>query len=173
MPLRNPAELPRNMPSGQRLLGLDVGKKTIGLALSDITLTIASPLETIKRTRFGDDAERLGRLIEEFAVGALVIGLPINMDGSEGRRCQSVRAFAANLMARIDIDICFWDERLSTRAAERMLIDADLSRQRRGELVDKTAAAYILQGALDFMAKGAAGSEPSPRPAAGSDRDKT
>ncbi len=157
MPLRNPAELPANLPSGQRLLGLDLGRKTIGLALSDIPLTIASPLETIKRTRFGDDAERLGRLIEEFAVGALVIGLPINMDGSEGRRCQSVRAFAANLMARIDIDICFWDERLSTRAAERMFIDADLTRRRRGELIDKAAAAYILLWALDFMAKGAAG----------------
>ncbi len=157
MPLRNPAELPENLPSGQRLLGLDVGSKTIGLALSDITLTIASPLETIKRTRFGDDADRLVRLIDEFAVGALVIGLPINMDGSEGRRCQSVRAFTDNLMARIDIDSCFWDERLSTLAVERMLIEADLSRQRRGQLIDKAAAAYILQGALDFMAKGAAG----------------
>ncbi|MCH8096587.1 MAG: Holliday junction resolvase RuvX [Proteobacteria bacterium] len=159
MPLRNPAELPANLPSGQRLLGLDVGSKTIGLALSDVTLTIASPLETLKRTRFGDDAERLVRLIEEFAVGALVIGLPINMDGSEGRRCQSVRAFTDNLMARIDIDICFWDERLSTLAAERMLIEADLSRRRRGQLIDKAAAAYILQGALDFIAKGAAGSD--------------
>ncbi len=173
MPLRNPAELPRIMPSGQRLLGLDVGKKTIGLALSDITLTIASPLETIRRTRFGDDAERLDRLIEEFAVGALVIGLPINMDGSEGRRCQSVRAFAANLMERIDIDVCFWDERLSTRAAEKVLIDADISRKRRSELIDKAAAAYILQGALDFMAKGPSPSEPSPPPASGSDRGET
>jgi putative Holliday junction resolvase len=149
MPLRNPAELPENLPSGQRLLGLDVGRKTIGLALSDVTLTIASPLETIRRKRFGDDAERLGRLIGEYGVGALVIGLPINMDGSEGRRCQSVRA----------IDVCFWDERLSTRAAERMLIDADVSRRRRGELVDKAAAAYILQGALDFIAHSAAGSD--------------
>jgi putative Holliday junction resolvase len=157
MALRNPAELPENLPSGQRLLGLDVGKKTIGLALSDVTLTIASPLETIKRTRFGADADRLVRLIDEFGVGALVIGLPINMDGSEGRRCQSVRAFAANLMARIDIDACFWDERLSTLAAERMLIEADLSRQRRGQLIDKAAAAYILQGALDFMATSAPG----------------
>ena len=163
MALRNPAELPENLPSGQRLLGLDVGKKTIGLALSDVTMTIASPLETIKRTRFTDDADRLVRLIGEFGVGALVIGLPINMDGSEGRRCQSVRAFAANLMARIDIDACFWDERLSTLAAERMLIEADLSRRRRGELIDKAAAAYILQGALDFMAKAAA---------AGSDDDE-
>ena len=173
MPLRNPAELPGNLPSGQRLLGLDVGRKTIGLALSDVTLTIASPLETIRRKRFGDDAERLGRLIGEYGVGALVIGLPINMDGSEGRRCQSVRAFAANLMARIDIDTCFWDERLSTRAAERMLIDADVSRQRRGELIDKAAAAYILQGALDFIAKAPSPPEPSPRPASGSDGDKT
>ena len=172
MPLRNPAELPENLPSGQRLLGLDVGRKTIGLALSDITLTIASPLDTIKRTRFSDDADRLIRLIDEFAVGALVIGLPINMDGGEGRRCQSVRAFATNLMARIDIDVCFWDERLSTLAAERMLIEADLARKRRGELIDKTAAAYILQGALDFMAKGAAAAGSSPHPDAGSDGDK-
>ena len=164
MPLRNPAELPENLPSGQRLLGLDVGKKTIGLALSDITLTIASPLETIKRTRFGDDAERLGRLIEEFAVGALVIGLPINMDGSEGPRCQSTRQFAANLagVAGFALPVAFWDERLSTAAVTRILLEAEVSRKRRRQVVDKMAAAYILQGALDHLGQREAGATDRP-----------
>ena len=147
-------EITTGLAAGQRLLGLDVGTKTVGLALSDGTLTVATPLETIRRgKKFAPDAERLAGIIGEHAVGGLVIGLPVNMDGSEGPRCQSTRQFAKNLLGRIDISIAFWDERLSTAAVERMLIEeADLSRKRRGEVIDKLAAAYILQGALDAIA---------------------
>ncbi len=146
-------DMKSGLAAGQRLLGLDVGAKTVGLALSDATLTVASPLETIRRGRkFAPDAERLAGIIGEHTVGGLVIGLPVNMDGSEGPRCQSTRQFAKNLLGRIDIAIAFWDERLSTAAVERMLIEeADLSRKRRGEVIDKLAAAYILQGALDAV----------------------
>ncbi len=154
MTVRNPAELPGILRPGQRLLGLDMGTKTIGVALSDVSRTIASPLEVLRRGRLADDAERIRRHIAEFDVGALVIGLPVNMDGTEGPRCQSVRRFAADLLDKIDIDICFWDERLSTAAATRTLLEADVSRRRRAKLVDKMAAAYILQGALDHMARG-------------------
>ena len=137
---------------GHRLLGLDIGSKTIGLALSDVTLTVASPAETIKRGKFAKDAERLSVLIAEENVGGLVLGLPVQMDGTEGRRCQSVRQFADNLLEHTDLPIAFWDERLSTKAVERVLIDeADMTRKRRAELIDKMAAAYILQGALDAM----------------------
>lgn len=152
MPVRNPAELREILRPGQRLLGLDVGTKTVGLAVSDVSRTVASPLEVIRRGRFERDAGRIARRIAELDVGALIVGLPVNMDGSEGRRCASVRRFAANLLQKIDIDICFWDERLSTAAATRTLIEADVSRRRRARLVDKMAAAYILQGALDRMA---------------------
>ncbi len=137
---------------GQRLLGLDIGSKTIGLALSDVTLMVASPAETIKRGKFAADAGRLSVLIAEENVGGLVLGLPVQMDGAEGPRCQSVRQCADNLLEHIDLPIAFWDERLSTAAVERVLIDeADMTRKRRAEVVDKMAAAYILQGALDSM----------------------
>ena len=150
--LESIAQLKAGLVPGNRLLGLDVGAKTIGLALSDGGLLIASPLETIKRTRFNTDAARLGAIAAEHGVGGLVIGLPLQMDGTEGRRCQSVRQFAANAVEALDIDAAFWDERLSTAAVERMLTrEADLSRRRRAELVDKAAAAYILQGALDAL----------------------
>jgi len=140
----------------QRLMGLDVGKKTVGLALSDTSLTVASPLETIRRTKFAKDAERLKELADMHGVGGLVIGLPVNMDGSEGPRCQGVRQFARNLDSRLPLPMAFWDERLSTAAVERMLIgEADASRKRRGELVDKLAAAYILQGMLDAVRRDA------------------
>ncbi len=152
MAIRNPAELAEFMGKNQPILGLDVGDKTVGLALSDLTRTIASPLETLKRGKFKDTALRLKAIIDLHGIGALVVGLPINMDGSEGPRAQSVRQFAANVMAEIDIDICFWDERLSTVAVEGAMLEADLSRARRKQLVDKLAAAYILQGALDRMA---------------------
>ena len=153
MPIRNPADIKRDLPRGQRLLGLDVGEKTIGLAVSDPSLTIASPEQTIRRgKRFRDDAALLTEVIERRGIGALVIGLPINMDGSEGPRCQSMRQFAQNVLSHMDIDIAFWDERLSTAAVTRTMLDADLSRRRRAELVDKLAAAYILQGFLDAMA---------------------
>ncbi len=137
---------------GARLLGLDLGSKTIGLALSDGALIVASPHATIRRAKFTADAERLRALVDAHEIGGLVIGLPINMDGSEGPRCQSSRQFAANLLARFDIPIAFWDERLSTAAVTRTLLEADVSRKRRGEVVDKMAAAYILQGALDRLA---------------------
>ncbi|MGA7329082.1 MAG: Holliday junction resolvase RuvX [Rhodomicrobium sp.] len=141
----------KRLQRDQRLLGLDVGSKTIGLALSDVLRQIATPLETIRRTKFKADAERLLELAAKHGVGGLVIGLPINLDGSEGPRAQATRAFARNLAGLTDLPISFWDERLSTAAAERMLIEADASRKRRAELVDKIAAAYILQGALDRL----------------------
>ncbi len=137
---------------GQRLLGLDIGSKTIGLALSDVTLMLASPAETIKRGKFIEDMEKLNRLIATEDVGGLVLGLPVQMDGNEGPRAQSVRQFAENLLERMDLPLAFWDERLSTAAVERVLIDeADMTRKRRADVVDKMAAAYILQGALDAI----------------------
>ncbi len=137
---------------GQRLLGLDIGSKTIGLALSDVLLMLATPAKTIKRTKFTPDAEQLVALIAEQNVGGLVLGLPVQMDGEEGPACQSVRQFAENLLGLIDIPIAFWDERLSTNAVERVLInEVDMTRKRRAEVIDKMAAAYILQGALDGM----------------------
>ncbi|MEL0106459.1 MAG: Holliday junction resolvase RuvX [Rhodospirillaceae bacterium] len=135
-----------------RVLGLDVGSKTIGLALSDVTLMIASPLETIQRGKFSNDLGILKNIIEEHDVGALILGLPVSMDGTEGPRCQSTRQFAANVGNAIDISIGYWDERLSTVAVERILVeDVDMTRKRRSEVIDKAAAAYILQGALDYL----------------------
>ena len=154
MPVLSLSDLKDALPRGARLMGLDLGSKTIGVALSDAGFTIASPLQTLKRKRFTADAAALKALIDEHGVGGLVLGLPVNMDGTEGRRCQSTRQFAANLMEKFDIPIAFQDERLSTAAVERMLIDeADMTRKRRGEVVDKLAAAWILQGALDIMAR--------------------
>jgi len=151
MSLMTPPEIRSLKTSKNRLLGLDVGTKTIGLALSDISWKVATARETIARKKFSKDAERLFRLIDENHVGACVIGLPINMDGSEGPRCQSIRQFAQNLLNIRDVSIILWDERMSTMAVTRMMIEADLSRKRRDELVDKLAASYILQGALDFL----------------------
>lgn len=150
MPIVSLQDLKSGLASGQRLLGLDLGSKTIGLALSDVSLTIATPKETISRGKFSRDAEALKTIINEHEVGGLVIGLPVSMDGSEGPRCQSTRQFAVNLLERFEIAIAFWDERLSTSAVERVLIDeADMTRKRRAQVVDKAAAAWILQGALD------------------------
>lgn len=151
---RNPRELKDSLRTGARWLGIDVGSKTLGLALSDVTLTIATPLEVLRRGKFTKDAATLTAIIEREQVGGLVIGLPLNMEGSEGPRCQSVRQFAANLDERIDIPMTFWDERLSTVAVTRTLLEADASRKRRSEVVDKMAAAYILQGALDSLDSG-------------------
>lgn len=134
------------------MLGLDLGSKTIGLALSDRTLIIATPMETIRRKKFSPDAAKLIAICEAQGVGGLVIGLPINMDGSEGPRAQSTRQFAANLAEKTPLPMAFWDERLSTAAVTRTLLEADASRARRAEVVDKMAAAYILQGALDALA---------------------
>ena len=148
------AELRQRLPAGARLLGLDLGTKTIGLAISDRDLTVGSPLETLRRAKFAQDAAALAKICAERRVGGLVLGLPVNMDGSEGARCQSVRQFARNLaeVAGLDLPVAFWDERLSTAAVERLLVEeADMSRRRRAQVVDKMAAAYILQGALDSL----------------------
>ncbi len=133
------------------LLGLDVGTKTIGMALSDVTRSIATPFETIRRGKFAADAQAILRTVERERVGALVVGLPVNMDGTEGPRAQSARAFARNLAPLVAVPIVFWDERLSTSGSERALLEADLSRARRARLIDKMAAAWILQGALDRL----------------------
>lgn len=148
-----PDELKTRLKKGERLLGLDLGSKTIGLALSDVMLTVATPMETIKRKKFSRDIERIFTIFDEQNVGALILGLPKNMDGSEGPRCQSTRQFAKNIMEIREIDICYWDERLSTMAVKRTLIEADASRKRQGELVDKMAASYILQGLLDKLSR--------------------
>jgi putative pre-16S rRNA nuclease len=140
------------LPPRAPVLGLDLGTKTIGVAISDLTRQIASPLETIARRKFADDAQRLIHLAKREKAGLIVLGLPLNMNGSEGPRAQSTRAFARNLARHIDIPIVFWDERLSTAAVERMLIAADQSRAKRGAVIDKLAAAYILQSALDSLA---------------------
>jgi len=144
-------DLPSRLQPEARLLGLDLGTKTIGLALSDVTRSIATPYETIRRTKFTADAKALAAIVDKEGVGGLVIGLPINLDGSEGPRAQSTRAFARNLAGHVDVPMAFWDERLSTAAVERHLIEADASRKRRAEVIDRMAAAYILQGALDRL----------------------
>jgi putative Holliday junction resolvase len=143
--------LASRLQPGARLLGLDVGTKTVGLALSDVTRTIATPYETLRRAKFTADAKIIAAIVEKEGVGGLVIGMPFNLDGSEGPRAQSTRAFARNLAVHVAVPMAFWDERLSTAAVQRHLIDADASRKRRAEVVDRMAAAYILQGALDRM----------------------
>ncbi|QCK87056.1 Holliday junction resolvase RuvX [Phreatobacter aquaticus] len=148
------ADLRALVTNGRRLLGLDLGTKTIGLALSDVNWQIATPLETIKRVKFTPDVEALLAIAAKFDVGALVIGLPKNMDGTEGPRAQSTRSFVRNLVPKTPLPIVFWDERMSTAAVTRTLLAADASRARRAELVDKMAAAYILQGALDRLGYG-------------------
>ena len=152
MILANPADLREVAPPGRRLMGLDIGTKTIGLALSDTRRVIATPLETIRRRRFREDAARLIALIDAREVGGLVIGLPLTLAGADGPRTQSVRQFARNLVTLRDLPVVLWDERLSTAAVTREMIAADLTRKRRGEIVDRVAAAYILQGCLDYLA---------------------
>ena len=148
------AALADRLSDGERLLGLDVGEKTVGLAVSDRDLKVASPLQTLRRGKLADDVAAIGNICGNRSVGGLVVGLPVNMNGSEGPRCQSVRQFVANLAERgLDLPVALWDERLSTAAVERVLIaEADMSRKRRSQVVDKMAAAYILQGALDALA---------------------
>jgi putative holliday junction resolvase len=136
---------------GARLIGIDVGTKTLGLALSDVNRSVASGLETIRRTKFKADAARLLAIAAEHKVGGLVIGWPLNLDGTIGPRAQATRAFQRNLAALTDLPMLFWDERLSTQAAERTLIESDASRRRRAEVIDKMAATIILQTALDRM----------------------
>src|ERR1700761_1414905 len=149
-------ELPAALPAYTPVVGLDLGEKTIGVAVSDVTRTIASPLALIHKRKFTLEAEELFALMKTRGAAGVVIGLPVNMDGTEGVRCQSNRAFARNLLRlRPELDIAFWDERMSTMAVNRMLIDElDMTRARRAEVVDRAAAAYILQGALDRLARG-------------------
>ncbi len=139
------------LPERGKLMGLDLGTKTIGVAISDAMRYSATPHVTLKRTKFTQDAEALQRIIADNAIAGIVLGLPLNMDGSEGPRAQSTRAFARNLAQRIDLPLVFWDERLSTAAVTRTLIEADVSRAKRAGVVDKLAASFILQGVLDRL----------------------
>ncbi len=154
------AELAESLSPGARLLGLDVGSKTIGMAVSDSGLVVGTAIDTIRRTKFTKDFGQLKEIVKGRAIGGLVIGLPVSMDGTEGPACQSIRQFGTNILERLEKDIeedmnigiTFWDERLSTSAVQRFLTDeADMTRKRRGEVVDKLAATYILQGALDSL----------------------
>lgn len=151
MILEEMSEFMASLPPMRPLAGLDFGDKTIGVALSDRMHNIASPLETIRRKKFTQDAEALIALLTKNEVGGIVLGLPRNMDGSEGPRCQKTRAFARNLERLTDLPISYWDERLSTVAAERALLEADMSRAKRADVIDHVAAGFILQGALDRL----------------------
>ena len=155
MPVVDLTELPALLARHAPVVGLDLGEKTIGVAVSDATRTVASPLELIRKVKFTQDAAALFKLMENRGAGGIVIGLPVNMDGTEGPRCQSSRAFGRNLLRLKDLPIAFWDERMSSMAINRVLIDeADVTRARRAELVDKMAAAWILQGALERLRLG-------------------
>jgi putative Holliday junction resolvase len=157
MPVLDILGLPAALPAYAPVVGLDPGEKTIGVAVSDVTRTVASPLDLIHRTKFTDDANQLFKLMDSRGAMGIVIGLPVNMDGTEGVRCQSNRALARNLLRLKDLPIAFWDERLSTAAVTRVLIDEhDVNRKRRAEVVDKMAAAWILQGALERLRNHAA-----------------
>lgn len=145
------AEFKARLSYGQRVLGLDLGEKTIGLALSDTLLTVATPYDTLKRGKFSADAAKLEEVAAKEGIGGMIVGLPLNMDGSDGPSAQSARAFARNFAARCHLPLVLWDERLSTAAVQRDMIAADASRKRRAASVDKVAAAYILQGALDAL----------------------
>lgn len=145
------ADFAEALPQGRALIGLDFGEKTIGVAVSDRQLMTATALETIQRKKFTTDAARLAEIAAAREIGGVILGLPVNMDGSEGPRCQKTRAFARNLGTPLPLPIAFWDERLSTVAAERALLEADTTRKRRKEVIDQVAAAYILQGALDRL----------------------
>jgi len=159
MPVLDLLDLPAALPPRTPVVGLDLGEKTIGVAVSDLTLSIASPLALIRRRKFTDEAAELFALMQGRGAGGMVVGLPVNMDGTEGPRCQSNRAFARNILRlRPEIPVAFWDERLSTAAVERVLIgEADLTRARRAEVVDRAAAGYILQGALDRLKRAIGG----------------
>lgn len=147
------AEFAGQLPAQARILGLDVGDTTIGLALSDVRRSIASPLETIQRKKFAKDVELLNKIITRHQVAGLVIGYPVNMDGSHGPRTQSTRAFVSNISRHFDLPMHLWDERLTTMAVERAMLEGDLSRGKRAQLVDKLAAGYMLQGFLDSITK--------------------
>jgi putative holliday junction resolvase len=151
MLIETAGEFARQIPKESRILGLDVGDTTIGLALSDVLRSIASPLLTIDRSKFSKDAKQLRDIIAKHKVAGLVIGYPVNMDGSHGPRTQSTRTFVSNLSKQVQLPMLLWDERLTTMAVERAMLEADLSRQKRAQLVDKLAASYMLQGFLDSI----------------------
>lgn len=151
MILADPAEFAASLPRAGALMGLDLGTRTVGVAVSDTRRRVATPLETLRRTKFTLDAQALLGVARARDVAGLVLGLPVNMDGSEGPRAQSTRAFARNLQGITDLPLTFWDERLSTVAAERALLEADASRARRAEVIDAVAAGFILQGFLDRL----------------------
>jgi len=151
MPMLDLPDFAAALPARAAILGVDPGEKRIGVAISDLTRLIASSLDTIAREKFATDAEALFKLYDRRECAGLVIGLPLNMDGSSGPAAQSARAFARNLIAKRDVPLLMWDERLSTAAVTRTLIESDATRKRRGEVVDKMAAAYMLQGAIDAM----------------------
>ncbi len=144
-------EMKRRHSGSGRLFGLDLGTKTIGIAVSDGGLYVASPMQTIRRAKFTRDAQELAELVRREGVFGLIVGLPLNMDGSEGPRAQATRAFVRNLATHLPIPVAYWDERLSTVAAERAMLEADMSRAKRAAHIDAAAAAFILQGALDRM----------------------
>ena len=146
------AEFAALLPASRAIAGLDFGEKTIGVAISDLRRSVATPTLTIRRVKFTDDAAQLLKLAGTRDIAGLILGLPLNMDGSEGPRVQATRAFARNLIKLTSLPITYWDERLSTVAATRALLEADTSRKRRNEVIDHVAAGYILQGALDRMA---------------------
>ncbi|MEQ1789103.1 MAG: Holliday junction resolvase RuvX [Rickettsiales bacterium] len=149
MLIENQEEFTKNLPSEARVLGLDVGDTTIGLALSDLRRSISTPLLTIERKKFSKDVEQLKTIINTQKIAGLVIGYPINMDGSKGTRVQSTRSFVSNISKHFELPMLFWDERFSSMVVEKMMKQADMSRKRRAELVDKLAASYMLQGYLD------------------------
>ena len=151
MSILSSSELVASLPSHGRLMGLDLGSKTIGMALSDILRVVATPFDTIRRTKFTADAKTLLGHLDKHDVKGLVIGWPVEMSGQEGARCQSTRSFVDNLLGLRDVPVMLWDERLSTAAVTRTLLEADTSRAKRALVVDKMAAAYILQGALDSL----------------------
>ncbi|ABR59796.1 Holliday junction resolvase RuvX [Sinorhizobium medicae] len=158
-------ELAERLPPYQAVAGLDLGTKTIGLSVSDLGRRFATPRDVIRRVKFGIDAQALLFFAEKEKVAAFVIGLPVNMDGSEGPRCQATRAFVRTMGERTDIPSVLWDERLSTVAAERVLIEMDVSRKKRADRIDSAAASFILQGALDrlaLLARGASGDRDAP-----------
>ncbi len=148
----DPTALFAVLPTNRAICGLDLGEKTIGVAVSDLRKSVATPIEVIRRTKFTEDAAKLLSILTERNIAAVILGLPLNMDGSEGPRAQSTRAFARNLVRLCDLPIGYWDERLSTVAAERALLEADTSRKRRKEVIDQVAAGFILQGVLDRLA---------------------
>ena len=151
MIVEDAADFAAALPAAGALMGLDLGDRTIGVAVSDGLRSVATPLETVRRKKFGIDAARLLEIIADRTLTGIVLGLPRNMDGTEGPRCQSTRAFARNLSRLTELPVTFWDERLSTVAAERALLEADTSRKRRAEVIDHVAASYILQGLLDRL----------------------